>query len=273
MATIALLGVGAMGETLLAGLIAAGYAPADLVCADRGPGRGPALEARYGVATSPPAEAVASSDIVLIMVKPQDVAPLLDDIAPHLGAHAIVASIAAGVTTQTLEARLPAGTSVVRAMPNTPARVGAGMTALAPGSSASDAEVEQVAEVLRAVGQVSIVPERYMDAVTAISGSGPAYLFYVVESMIDAAVMLGLPRDIATQLVVQTMYGSAKLLRDSGEHPTVLRENVTSPGGTTAAALRQFEEKGVRAAFSTAMEAARDRSAALADFMRDNSTS
>ena len=149
-------------------------------------------------------------------------------------------------------------------MPNTPAQVDEGMAAISPGRSASAENLAHVTDLLSAVGKVVTVPEKYQDAVTAISGSGPAYLFFVVEAMIDAGVMLGLPRDIATTLVVQTMYGSAKLLADSGVHPTVLRERVTSPGGTTAAALRELEDHRVKAAFITAMEAARDRSRALA---------
>jgi pyrroline-5-carboxylate reductase len=159
---------------------------------------------------------------------------------------------------------MPTGVPVVRVMPNTPAQVDEGMAAISAGATASAQDLEHVTELLSAVGKVVTVPEKYQDAVTAISGSGPAYLFFVVEAMIDAGVMLGLPRDIATTLVVQTMYGSAKLLADSGLHPTVLRERVTSPGGTTAAALRELEDHRVKAAFMTAMEAARDRSRDLA---------
>ena len=153
-------------------------------------------------------------------------------------------------------------------MPNTPALVGEGMAALSAGSHASEDDLGHATELMSALGKAITVPERYQDAVTAISGSGPAYLFFVVEAMIDAGVMLGLPRDVSTLLVVQTMYGSAHLLRESGTHPTVLREQVTSPGGTTAAALRQLDDHRVKAAFITAKEAARDRSRALSQAAR-----
>jgi pyrroline-5-carboxylate reductase len=165
---------------------------------------------------------------------------------------------------------LPEGVAVVRVMPNTPAQVDEGMAAISPGSHSTQDHLDRVTEILSATGRVITVPERYQDAVTAISGTGPAYLFFVVEAMIEAGVHLGLPRDTATELVVQTMLGSAKLLRETGEHPTVLRERVTSPGGTTAAAVRQLEDHKVRAAFLVAMEAARDRSRELAAAARED---
>jgi pyrroline-5-carboxylate reductase len=149
-------------------------------------------------------------------------------------------------------------------MPNTPASVGEGMSAIAGGTSATAEHLARASALLGAVGRVVTLPEKHLDAVTAVSGSGPAYVMYVAEAMIDAGVLLGLPRDIATTLATQTLYGSAKLLRDSGTHPTVLRENVTSPGGTTAAALRTLDDHGVKAAFVAALEAARDRSQELA---------
>jgi pyrroline-5-carboxylate reductase len=176
----------------------------------------------------------------------------------------LVVSLAAGVDTTSIETLLPEGIAVVRGMPNTPAQVDEGMAAISPGTHSTAAHLQHVTEILSATGRVVTVPERYQDAVTAVSGTGPAYLFFVVEAMIEAGVHLGLPRDTATELVVQTMLGSAKLLRETGEHPTVLRERVTSPGGTTAAAVRQLEERSVRAAFMAAMEAARDRSRDLA---------
>ena len=158
----------------------------------------------------------------------------------------------------------------MRVMPNTPAQVDEGMAAISPGSHSTQDHLDRVTEILSATGRVITVPERYQDAVTAISGTGPAYLFFVVEAMIEAGVHLGLPRTTATELVVQTMLGSAKLLRETGEHPTVLRERVTSPGGTTTAAVRQLEDPKVRAAFLVAMEAARDRSRELAAAAREN---
>lgn len=267
--TLALIGVGVMGETLLSGLLKAGWSADAIIATDRREHRQAELVERYGVRCLENPQAVAQADTVVLIVKPQDVGDVLDEISPHLRDGALVVSLCAGVPTDLIEKRLPEGTAVVRVMPNTPAQVGEGMAALSPGSHATDADLETVTTLMGAVGRAIVVPERYQDAVTAISGSGPAYLFFVVEAMIEAGVHLGLPRDTASELVVQTMLGSATLLRDSGTHPTVLRENVTSPGGTTAAAIRQLEDHKVRAAFITAMEAARDRSRALAEIARE----
>jgi pyrroline-5-carboxylate reductase len=266
---LALLGAGVMGETVLSGLVRAGWDPADLVATDRRPERVLELRSAYGIEMTSNVEAVTGAATVVLVVKPQDMRGLLAEIAPALGPEALVVSLAAGVDTATLEAGLPQGQPVVRVMANTPAQVDEGMAAVAGGTSASPDHLERVRDILAATGRVEVVPEGYLDAVTAISGSGPAYLFFVVEAMIEAGVHLGLPRDLSTELVVQTMLGSAKLLRESGEHPTVLRERVTSPGGTTAAALRELEDHKVRAAFLSAMEAARDRSRSLAAAARE----
>ena len=265
---LAVLGVGVMGETLLSGLLRAGWTPDRIVGTDRRPERQVELRAKYGIAMVDNVEAATDVHTVLLVVKPQDMADLLAEIGPVLTPGTLVVSLAAGVDTASIEAQLPAGTPVVRVMPNTPAQVDEGMAAISPGSSTTPEHLERVTEILSATGRVVAVPERYQDAVTAISGSGPAYLFFVVEAMIEAGVHLGLPRDTATELVVQTMLGSAKLLRETGEHPTVLRERVTSPGGTTAAAIRQLEDHKVRAAFLSAIEAARDRSRDLAEVSR-----
>ncbi|MBI4900621.1 MAG: pyrroline-5-carboxylate reductase [Actinobacteria bacterium] len=263
--TTALLGVGMMGENLLAGLLASGFAPQDVVGTDLRPQRQREIADTYGVrVVGDNVEAVSGADTVVVVVKPYDVAAVLDGISGALSPDALVVSLAAGVELAVLEAHLPAGQPVVRVMPNTPASVGEGMSAIAAGSSASEDHLARVADLLGAVGRVVTVPERHLDAVTAVSGSGPAYVMYVAEAMIDAGVLLGLPRDIATTLTAQTLYGSAKLLRDSGTHPAVLRENVTSPGGTTAAALRTLDDRGVKAAFVAALEACRDRSQQLA---------
>jgi pyrroline-5-carboxylate reductase len=173
--------------------------------------------------------------------------------------------MAAGIPTTFLESHLPDGVPVVRVMPNTPALVDEGMAAIAAGAHCDDAHLTIVEELLASTGRVLRIAERHMDAVTAISGTGPAYIFFVVEAMIEAGVHLGLPRATATDLVVQTVVGSAKMLRETGAHPVVLREQVTSPAGTTAAALRELEIHKVRAAFLAALEAARDRSAELAE--------
>jgi pyrroline-5-carboxylate reductase len=267
---LALLGAGVMGETVLSGLVRAGWDPAGLVATDRRPERAAELEAAYGIAMASNVEAVAGASTVVLVVKPQDMRGLIAEIAPALGPETLVVSLAAGVDTATIEAGLPPGQPVVRVMANTPAQVDEGMAAIAAGSAATTDHLERVRLILSATGRVVVVPEHYLDAVTAISGSGPAYLFFVVEAMIESGVHLGLPRDLSTELVVQTMLGSATLLRESGEHPTVLRERVTSPGGTTAAALRELEDHKVRAAFLSAMEAARDRSRTLAAAARDS---
>ncbi|QGN33833.1 pyrroline-5-carboxylate reductase [Microlunatus sp. Gsoil 973] len=272
MTKLAVIGAGVMGETVLSGLLHTGWAAEDIVVTARRPERRKQLVERYGVGTTDNVQAAADARIVLIAVKPQDLITVLDEIAPAITPQTTVASLAAGVATDVIEAHLPAGTPVVRVMPNTPAQVAEGIAAVSAGQHAAPDQVGQVAELLAATGQVTILPEKYQDAVTAISGSGPAYVFFIVESMIEAGVHLGLPRHIAAELVVQTVYGSAKLLKETGDHPTVLRERVTSPGGTTAAAIRVLEDHKVRAAFLGAAEAARNRGAELAAAARKSAT-
>lgn len=265
---LAILGAGVMGETVLSGLLRAGWDVSRIVATDRRPAREAELKDRYGVRMLTNLDAVAEADTVLMVVKPQDMRDLLTEIGPSVRPDTLIVSLAAGVETILIEDLLPAGVPVVRVMPNTPAQVDEGMATISAGRHAGDDHVQRVSAILAATGRVLVVPEKYQDAVTAISGTGPAYLFFVVEAMIEAGVHLGLPRDTATELVVQTMLGSAKLLRETGEHPTVLRERVTSPGGTTAAAIRELEQHRVRAAFMSAMEAARDRSRDLAEAAR-----
>lgn len=264
MTTLAVIGAGVMGETLIAGLLRAGWSGADIIASDRHAPRLAEIGERHGVRTADTADAAGQADTIVLVVKPQDVGEVLPQIANVLRPGSLVVSLCAGITTAKLESALPEGTPVIRVMPNTPAQVDEGMAAISAGAAATGEHLSHASALLEAVGKVVVVPEKYQDAVTAISGSGPAYLYFVVEAMIDAGVMLGLPRDTATTLVVQTMYGSAKLLSESGLHPTVLKERVTSPGGTTAAALRELESHKVKAAFITAMEAARDRSRDLA---------
>ena len=261
---VAVLGGGVMGETLLSGLLRAGRPAGSLLVCEPRPERAAELTERYGVRAVDSATAAREADTLALVVKPQDMATVLDEIRDHVSPGTLVVSLAAGITTATLEAGLPEGTAVVRVMPNTPALVDEGMAAISPGAHCDDGHLAEAEELLRSCGHVVRVAERYQDAVTAISGSGPAYIFYVVEAMIEAGVLLGLPRATATELVVQTLYGAATMLRETGKHPTVLREQVSSPGGTTMAALRQLDDHKVRAAFITAMEAARDRSRQLA---------
>ena len=262
--TVAIIGAGVMGETLISGLLRAGRRPEELLVGEKRRERAAELEERYGVRVLPNLEAAAAADTVVLVVKPQDMGDVLDELAPVVRPGQLVVSLAAGITTAFMETRLSEGVAVVRVMPNTPALVDEGMAAISRGAHCDEAHLVEVEALMSATGKVVRVPERQQDAVTAISGSGPGYIFFVVESMIEAGVHLGLPRSVASELVVQTVVGSAKLLRDTGEHPVVLRERVTSPAGTTAAALRQLEDHKVRAAFLTAIEAARDRSRALA---------
>lgn len=261
----AIIGAGVMGEALLSGLVRAGRRVDNLLVGEKRPERASELQERYGVSVLSNVEAARKADTVALVVKPQDMASVLEEIAPVLRAGQLVASLAAGITTGFIESRVPAGVAVVRVMPNTPALVDEGMAAISPGSHCDEAHLREVEALMGSVGRVLRIPEQQQDAVTAISGSGPAYLFFVVESMIEAGVHLGLPRATAADLVVQTVVGSAKMLRETGTHPTVLREQVTSPGGTTASALRELEIHRVRAAFLAAMEAARDRSRELAE--------
>jgi pyrroline-5-carboxylate reductase len=261
---IAVFGAGVMGEALLSGLIRSGITTDRLVITERRPERAAELSDRYGVKVVDNEEAAAGADTLVIVVKPQDMASLLAEVSSSLRPGALVISLAAGITTAFIEDRLPAGTPVVRVMPNTPALVDEGMAAISPGSHCDESHLAEAEQLLRAVGKVVRLAEKHQDAVTAISGSGPAYIFYVVEAMIEAGVLLGLPRATSNELVVQTLVGAAKMLKETGEHPSVLRENVTSPAGTTVAALRALDDHKVRAAFLSAMEAARDRSRELA---------
>jgi pyrroline-5-carboxylate reductase len=260
---IAVFGGGVMGEALLSGLIRSGRPATEIAVAEKRPERAAELVDRYGISSLTAAEA-AGADILVLVVKPQDMGALLDEIAPQVRRESLVVSLAAGITTETLESRLPAGVPVVRVMPNTPALVDEGVAAISPGAHCDEEHLKAAEQLLSSVGEVVRVAEKHQDAVTAISGSGPAYVFYVVEAMIEAGVLLGLPRATAHELVIQTLVGSAKMLRETGEHPTVLRENVSSPAGTTVAALRVLDDHKVRAAFLSAMEAARDRSRDLA---------
>ncbi|NEW39497.1 pyrroline-5-carboxylate reductase [Nocardia cyriacigeorgica] len=264
MTRIAVIGGGRIGEALIAGLLESGRAVKDLVVVETHADRGEVLADRFGIrVTDSVTDASVGADLLVIAVKPGDVDAVLTDLGKaELGGDRdqVLVSLAAGVPTARLENKLPAGFPVVRVMPNTPMLVGQGMSVVSPGRYAKADQLDLVSEVLGAVGEVAVVPETQMDAVTAVSGSGPAYFFLVVEAMVDAGVGLGLTRDVATKLVVQTMVGSAALLEESGQHAADLRAAVTSPAGTTAAALRELERGGVRSAFLEALHAAKHRS-------------
>lgn len=262
--THALLGGGQMGEAILSGLVNAGWRPADLTITEKFEQRAHELSERYGVRSVGLSEAARHSEMVVVVVKPHDVGALLDELtAADLRKGTIVVSLAAGLTTASLEEHLPGGTPVVRVMPNTLALVGQGMSGISGGRHARPEHVEQVRHMMAAVGRAVVVPEHQLDALTAVSGSGPAYVFYVAEAMIEAGVQLGLARPLATELTAQTLLGASQMLSQPGVHPSILRENVTSPGGTTAQALKTLDDYRVRAAFAAAMEACRDRSVEL----------
>jgi pyrroline-5-carboxylate reductase len=275
MSRIAILGGGSIGEALLSGLLRSGRRPDDIVLAERIPARGDQLAARYSVRVTEVVAAVQSADIVVIAVKPADVDAVAAEIATAAAPEQVFVSVAAGVPTGYFEAKLPAGSAVIRVMPNAPILVGVGVTAIARGRFATAEQLKEVGALFESVGGVLTVPESQLDAVTAVSGSGPAYFFLMVEALVDAAVEVGLPRPVATDLAVQTLAGSAAMLlermRDAGKStaatedtaPAQLRATITSPGGTTAAGLRQLERNNLREAVAAAVQAAKTRSEQL----------
>ena len=242
-------GRGRLGAALHAGLLSSGWREESEIAVTRRGGD------NIG--------AVADAAIVVIAVKPQDIDTLLAEIGPSLTPEHTVVSVAAAITTARIEQRIADGVPVVRAMPNAPATVHAGLAGVCAGAHAGEEHLALAEELLGHLGRVVRVPENLMDAVTAISGSGPAYFALLAEAMIEAGILLGVSREISTTLVVQTMFGTAKQLRDEGMHPVELRESVTSPGGTTIAAIRELEQAGVRAAFLNAIQAAMDRAREL----------
>jgi pyrroline-5-carboxylate reductase len=264
--TLAVLGVGKAGEALIAGVLSSGWRePGEIVATARHQERVDEIAERYGIRTTlSNSEAVEGAGIVVVGVKPQDIEGLLTEIAGTVTAQQTVVSIAAAIPTALIESHLSDRVPVVRAMPNTPMTVHEGMAGVAAGAYADEEHLARAEEVLGSVGRTVRVDEGYMDAITAVSGSGPAYFALLAESMIEAGILLGLSREVSTDLVVQTMLGTAKLLRDGKMHPVELREAVTSPGGTTIAAIRELEQAGVRAAFLNAIQAAMKRSQELA---------
>jgi pyrroline-5-carboxylate reductase len=264
--TVAILGGGRMGEALVSGLIRSGGRSAgEIVVTARREERVRELAERYGVtATTSNPEAAGKADTLVLTVKPQDIETLLDQVRTAVRPDQLVVSFAAGVRTSFVQKHLPDGVPVVRVMSNVAVLVDEAMSVISAGAHAEDRHLAVTEDLLGSVGRVIRLPETHLDAITATSGSGPAYFFLLAEAMIEACILLGLSRDVATELIIQTMLGSAKMLRDTGKHPVELREMVTSPGGTTIAAIRVLEETGVRAAFLNAIDAARNRSAELA---------
>ncbi len=263
---VAILGGGKIGESLLAGLLSSGWrAPEEVVVTGRREARIDELAERYGVpVTLANADAADGAGLVVVAVKPQDIEALLQELTGRVTEEQTVLSVAAAIPTAAIERHLSGEIPVVRAMPNAPATVHEGIAGICPGTHAREEHLQLAEDALTHLGAVVRVAEPYMDAVTAVSGSGPAYFALLAEAMIEAGILLGLGRETSTQLVVQTMLGTAKLLRDEKMHPVELREAVTSPGGTTIQAIRELEQAGVRAAFLNAIQAAMDRSRELA---------
>ena len=260
---IAILGAGKMGEALISGLLRAGRSPSGVQAAVRRADRADELRERYGIGVVAAAEAAKTAGTLVITVKPQDMPGLLAEIAPDMPASALVISLVAGIPTPVIERRLGVPVPVVRVMSNTPVLVGEAMSVISAGAHAGEEHLRRAEDLLRPVGKVLRIPESQQDAATALSGSGPAYVYFLVEAMVDAGILLGMPRGTALEMVIQAVYGAATMLRESGEHPVILREAVTSPGGTTISAIRELEKHRVRAAFLAAIEAARDRGAEL----------
>lgn len=260
---IAVLGGGVMGETLASGLLRYVTPRPDLVIAEKRPERAEELRRLLGVDVADPVDAVRGAAVVVLVVKPQDTPALLAEVGAAVEPGALVVSIAAGIRTATIESALPPGVDVVRAMPNTPARVDRGVTGISAGAGCTPEGLALAERLLSSVGAVIEVPEALQDAVTAVSGSGPAYVFFLAEAMTAAAVDLGIDHETAARMVTHTILGAATLLDASGESAEVLRRNVTSPNGTTAAAIGTLEQLGVKQAVVSAITAARDRSREL----------
>jgi pyrroline-5-carboxylate reductase len=251
-----------MGEALLTGLLKAGWEPGSISLCVRRPERASTLEGSGCQVTLDPLEAIAGRDVVVVAVKPRDVPDLLKTLSGEIAANQTVLSLAAGVTTDTYQSILGV-VPVIRAMPNTPALVGEGVTGIAAGEHAGETEVDTAMAILGAVGTVRVMEESLLDAVTAVSGTGPAYVFLMAEALTEAAMREGLPRDVAEGFVHQTIRGAGHLLTDTEKSPAQLRYEVTSPGGTTAAAMHILEERGFRALVEDAVRAAALRASEL----------
>ena len=260
----AVIGAGNMGEALIAGLIAYGETPTNIAVCEKRTDRASELTKRYAISIAEIADAVRDADAVLLVVKPQDMATVLAEVGAAINPAAVVVSFAAGKKIDFISSNLGKTNSVIRVMPNTATMVGAGMAAISLGAGVTSAQQKFVTGFLAKSGQVVEVSEELQDAVTATSGSGPAYFFAFVEAMVAGAKDLGLSTEVATQLTIQTIVGAAKLLAESGKSATELRENVTSPNGTTAAALKSFSDGDLSDLVAKSMKAARDRSIELA---------
>ena len=261
---VGLIGVGVMGEALISGLVSSRFPKAQIVFTEKRVDRAREISSKYGAREVDLTELAKSSDVILLVVKPQDLEQLLVSIEADLNKSATLVSFAAGKTTDFVSKIVGPNISIIRVMPNTPTLIGLGMAAISLGKSVNTEQAKFVSEFLATCGKVISIEENLQDAVTALSGSGPAYFFAFVEEMIKSGISLGLSSDQATTLAIQTMVGSAAMLEQSGKSATTLRENVTSPNGTTAAALQVFSDSNLGAIVTKAITAARDRSQELA---------
>jgi len=262
--SVGVIGAGVMGEALIAALISYGVKPELITISEKRKDRVDELINHYGINSANIEHNVHSAQVLLLVVKPQDIDTVLKEIKESINPQTLVISFAAGRRISSIAKGLGTGNPIVRVMPNTPTLVGAGMAAISLGDGVSTDYADFVVGFLEATGKVVVLPEDLQDAVTATSGSGPAYFFRFIEAMIDGAQDLGLSKEVATTLTIQTMLGAAKLLEESGKSASTLRENVTSPNGTTAAALKSFDSDQFSLIVATAMKAARDRSQELA---------
>lgn len=266
---VSFIGAGNMASALIRGLIKAGACgPEELMATDVRRDQLEKLANEHGIATAKEnREAAAWADVVVLATKPQIFDVVLGEVAAGVRPDTLVVSIAAGVPLSAIETRMPRGTRVVRTMPNTPALVGAGATALAAGEHATEGDIAVVKRIFESVGVAVVLHESLLDAVTGLSGSGPAYIFLIIEALADAGVKVGLHRDTAQLLAAQTVLGSARLLLETGEHPGRLKDMVTSPGGTAIAGLHTLEAGGMRTTLMNAVEAATRRSVELGEIM------
>ena len=261
---VGLIGVGIMGEALISGLISSRFPKAQIVFTEKRAERAREISSKYGAREVELAELAKTSNVILLVVKPQDLEQLLTSLGADLNKNVALVSFAAGKTTDFINGIVGPDISVIRVMPNTPTLIGLGMAAISLGRAVDSEQAKFVSEFLATCGKVISVDEKLQDAVTALSGSGPAYFFAFIEEMIKSGISLGLSSDQATTLAIQTMIGSAAMLEQSGKSATTLRENVTSPNGTTAAALKVFSDANLGEIVERAMTAARDRSQELA---------
>jgi pyrroline-5-carboxylate reductase len=267
---IGFVGAGNMAEALVKGLLAAGVGKKQLIASDHTAERVAYVHKTYGIKTTEDnTAAVEAADVVVLAVKPQILPKVLDEIAGTVTADKLVVSVAAGVPIEAIEAHLQQRSRIVRVMPNTPALVQAGAAALVPGAHATEQDLGVVKQIFDSVGKTVVLDdEGLMDAITGLSGSGPAYIFVIIDAMADAGVRVGLSRDVSLALAAQTVLGAAKMLIETGEHPGALKDKVTSPGGTAIAGLHTLEQGGLRTTLINAVEAATRRSRELGEQAR-----